>query len=83
MAPLDVHGAPVEPTLYEVRVRGILPESWCSLMDSMAMTIADVDGERVTVIRVMIEDQAALAGLLDALFGLNATVISVGVLENG
>jgi hypothetical protein len=33
------------------------------------------------VFRVVVQDQAALAGLMDLMFGVNATVLSVTALE--
>lgn len=65
------------PAPYEIRIRGALDESWCELMDGMTVTPIEVNGQPVTVLRVVVQDQAALAGLMDALFGLNATVLSV------
>jgi hypothetical protein len=65
------------PALYEIRVRGTLDDTWCSLMDGMTMSVAGQDFQRVTIMRAVVKDQAALAGLLEALFALNATVLSV------
>jgi hypothetical protein len=37
--------------------------------------------ETLTVVRVVVLDEAELAGLLDILFGLNARILSVTALE--
>jgi hypothetical protein len=83
MSSPDVHNYPSGPRLYEVCVRGVLPDRWCHLLDGMTMSLKEVDGERSTVLRAVVEDQAALAGLLEALFELNATVLSVQTLDSG
>lgn len=70
-----------EPAVYEIRVRGVLEQGWHTLMDDMTLRVVEVDGQRVTVLRVVVPDKASLAGLLDALFGLNATVLSVEAVD--
>jgi hypothetical protein len=69
------------PTLYEIRVRGAFDQKWSDLAEGMTLEVVYEEAQPVTVIRVVVQDQAALAGLLDALFGLNARVISVTTLE--
>jgi hypothetical protein len=68
------------PALYEIRVRGALDKGWCDLSEDMTLKVVTVDGHPVTVALVRVRDQAALAGLLDALFCLNVTVLSVEAL---
>ena len=69
------------PTLYEIRVRGAFDQTWCGLAEGMTLEVVHDEAQPVTVIRVGVQDQAALAGLLDALFGLNARILSVTALE--
>jgi hypothetical protein len=69
------------PALYEIRVRGAFDQKWSDLAEGMTLEVVHEGTEPVTVIRVVVQDQAALAGLLDALFGLNARVLSVTALE--
>jgi hypothetical protein len=69
------------PALYEIRVRGALDPTWCELCDEMTLEVVNSDDQPVTVARVRVQDQAALAGLLDALFCLNVTLLSVEALE--
>jgi hypothetical protein len=69
------------PALYEIRVRGAFDESWCHLTEGMTLEVVREEAQPVTVIRVVVQDQAALASLLDALFGLNARVLSVTAVE--
>jgi hypothetical protein len=67
--------------LYEIRIRGALDERSCDLLEGMTLDILRDEGQPVTVVHVVAQDQAALAGLLDTLFSLNATVLSVTALE--
>jgi hypothetical protein len=69
------------PALYEIRVRGAFDQKWRGLMEGMTLEVVHEESQSVTVIRVVVRDQAALAGLLDALFSLNARVLSVTALE--
>ena len=69
------------PALYEIRVRGVFDQKWRGLMEGMTLEVVHEEDQPVTVIRVVVQDQAALAGLLDALFGLNARLLSVTALE--
>ena len=82
MSPTEVPGiAAHSPALYEIRVKGALDEAWCELMEGMSLTVISEGSHAVTVIRVVVPDQAALAGLLDSLFRLNSTVLSVEALD--
>jgi hypothetical protein len=47
----------------------------------MTLEVVREEAQPLTVIRVVVQDQAALASLLDALFGLNARVLSVTAVE--
>ena len=67
--------------LYEIRVGGALDPKWCSLFEGMTLEVVHDDAQPVTVVRLAVQDQAALAGVLDALFGANAQVLSVNAAE--
>ncbi len=67
--------------IYEIRVCGVLDPKWCSLFEGMTLEVVQGDAQPVTVVRVAVQDQAALAGVLDALFGANAKVLSVNAVE--
>ena len=69
------------PALYEIRVRGAFDQKWSELAEGMTLEVVREDAQPVTVIRLVVQDQAALAGLLDALFGLNARVLSVTTVQ--
>ena len=70
-----------KPALYEIRVRGTLGDNWREIVEDLTLEVIEVDDQPVTVLRATLRDQAALAGLLDALFGVNATVLSVEAIE--
>ena len=66
---------------YEIRVVGALESTWSDAFGGMTLTHdAGATGSSVTVLEGAL-DQAALAGVLDALFGLGLTVLSVRVIE--
>jgi hypothetical protein len=67
--------------IYEIRVCGVLDPEWCSLFEGMTLEVVHGDAQPVTVIRMAVQDQAALAGVLDALFGVNAKVLSVNTTQ--
>ena len=61
-------------TVYTIRVKGHLDQSWSAWFDGMAIT-NEVNGD--TVISGRVVDQAALHGLLVKVHNLNLTLISV------
>jgi hypothetical protein len=68
-------------TDYEIRVVGVLDTTWSDAFGGMTITHdAEAAGPLVTVLNGPL-DQAALAGVLDSLFGLGLTVISVRVID--
>ena len=73
--PLD---APID---YEIVVRGALDPSWSASFEGMTLAVTREDGPPITLLRGLLVDQAALAGVLDRLFGLNVTVLSVNAVS--
>ena len=61
-------------TVYTIRVKGHLDQSWSAWFDGMTIT-NEVNGD--TVISGRVVDQAALHGLLVKVHNLNLTLISV------
>ena len=59
---------------YQIRVEGHLDRQWADWFDDLVITHAP-NGESQLVCRV--RDQAALHGLLNQLFALNVTLVSV------
>jgi hypothetical protein len=59
---------------YQIRVRGHLDQQWAEWFGDLAITHAS-NGDSHLVFRV--HDQAALHGLLNQIFALNVTLLSV------
>jgi hypothetical protein len=60
--------------IYQIRVEGQLDESWSEWLGGLTIT-QQANGE--TLLSGRIPDQAALHGILDKLYGMNLTLISV------
>jgi hypothetical protein len=63
-----------EGALYEIKVKGILDESWSDWLDGLSITPTD-DGD--TVLAGPIRDQCALHGLLIKIRDLGLPLLSV------
>jgi hypothetical protein len=59
---------------YEIHVKGHLDESWSDWLEGLEVTLLD-NGEMI--LSGTIEDQAALMGILNKLYGLNLTLLSL------
>jgi hypothetical protein len=59
---------------FEIQVKGQLDNSWSERMGNLEMKLLP-EGEMI--LRGYIEDQAALMGILNNLYNLNLTIISV------
>lgn len=76
-------GRSYAPPTYEIRVAGALDRTWSDALEGMAVNYGPgAEGRRVTILTGAL-DQAALAGVLDTLFGLSLTVLSVQVFSTG
>ena len=70
------------PAVYRIRVRGRVPATWSDRLGGMAITVFSSDtGPRVTSLVGELNDQADLAGVLNALYGLHLPVLSVECLN--
>jgi len=65
--------------IYQIRVQGQLDESWSEWLGELAIT-PQPDGS--TLLTGSIIDQAALHGILDKLYGLNLSILSVVQVKN-
>ena len=82
MASSDLPDIAVDaPALYEICVRGALDQTWCNLVEGMTLEVVHGETRPLTVLQVVVRDQAELAGLLDVLFGAHAAVLSVKAVE--
>ncbi len=66
------------PATYEIRVPGRLDEDWSDWLEGMTIEVASGDdGPTITTLTGVIVDQAALQGLLNRLYSLGLSLISV------
>ena len=71
------------PAVYEIRFRGYLDKSWSDRLGGMTIKpSSDDDSEgTTTTLFGQLPDQAALFGVLNALYDMRLPVISVKCLE--
>jgi hypothetical protein len=66
------------PGTYQIRVEGRLDERWSDWFEGMTITFGGEEGgPSVTTLTGIVADQAALQGMLRALYTLGLTVRSV------
>ena len=66
------------PARYRISVRGYLEGSWTRRLGGMEITTAGDPGQdQVTTLDGWLMDQAALLGVLNALFGMHMPLLSV------
>ena len=67
-----------KPATYEIQVQGRLDESWSNWFNGMAITPEGTSGDSpVTTLTGVVADQAALRGILERIWNLNLTLVSV------
>ena len=72
------------PAIYSIRVQGSLEPQWADRIEGMNITEdSSAGGSMVTVLVGRLNDQAALAGVLNTLYELHMPVLSVDCLEKG
>ena len=63
---------------YRIRLQGKLDQSWSEYLDGMTITVAQMaDGAPVTVLTGQLVDQAALVGVLNNVYDLGFSLLSV------
>jgi hypothetical protein len=71
------------PGLYEIKVPGRLDESWAEWFQGMTITVESRgDGPTITTLTGVVDDEAALQGLLDRLYALGLRLLSVRRIES-
>ncbi len=71
--------SPTEGEFYEIRIMGHLDPSWSDWLGGLA--IAPQTGDE-TLLTGLIVDQAALHGILDKLYAMNLSILSVVQVRN-
>jgi hypothetical protein len=71
------------PAFYQIRVQGRVEKSWSDRLEGMVINQFSLDGEPpITVLEGMLNDQSALAGVLNTLYELHLPVLSVECLPS-
>jgi len=66
-----------KPAEYRILVSGEVPGTWHDRFGDLSITIETRDGKAVTVLEGRLRDQAALSGVLNTLYELHHSVLSV------
>jgi hypothetical protein len=66
-----------EPATYAIRVRGGLDPAWSDRLGGMRITVIPAGNRTITQLTGRLSDQAALIGVLNALYGLGMPLLSV------
>ncbi len=70
------------PASYRIRVQGHLDDDWTDRLGGMVITRAFTeDKQPMTILIGHLSDQAALSGVMNALYGLHLSVFSVELLD--
>ena len=71
------------PATYKIRVKGYLDSSWSDRLSGLAISPpSQEDAPEVTTLIGQVADQAALAGVLSALYGLHLPILLVECLSD-
>ena len=65
------------PAHYVIKVRGWLDDAWAQQMGLSLSHISSADGVPLTMLTGQLVDQAALFGILNALYGLGFPLLAV------
>lgn len=76
---MDEQRQPIRLPVYEIRLKGFLPNDWSSWFDGM-MIGHDAEGD--TTLTGPVVDQAALHGLLDRIRDLGLPLLAVRRLDD-
>ena len=70
------------PASYRIRVQGHLDDSWSDRLGSMVLTRAfTAEKQPMTILIGQLNDQAALSGVMNAVYELHMPVLSVELLD--
>ena len=76
---LNPNSEPVEPVVYQIRIKGHLGAGWSEWFGDVTITLQD-NGDTILVGRVV--DQAALHGLLKKVRDLGMPLLSVNCVKS-
>jgi hypothetical protein len=70
------------PGIYRIQVRGVVDAKWSDWLGGMTITTRESEGSHVTDMVGKVADQAALAGILSALYELHLPLLWVEFLRD-
>jgi len=80
--PMNRNPSTGKPASYEIQVQGRLDESWSNWFNGMTIASEGTGGDSpVTTLTGVVADQAALRGILERIWNLNLTLLSVHRVE--
>jgi hypothetical protein len=67
-----------EPAIYRICLNGVLDASWTDMLADMTLASEPAENQRfVTTLKGRVADQAALMGVLNLVYDLGLTLLSV------
>jgi hypothetical protein len=66
---------------YRILVKGAVPEDWHGRFGELRVTVEKQNGDCVTLLEGRLRDRAALSGVLNTLYELHHSVLSIERLE--
>jgi hypothetical protein len=72
-----------KPAVYKIELQGELNESFTERLGGMQINVSRAQGTKpVTILVGQINDQAALSGILNTLYELHLSIMSVNILKD-
>lgn len=72
-----------KPAVYKVRVQGDLKDHWSDRLGGMQITVDRSDKQNpISILIGQINDQSALSGILNKLYDLRLTILSVSIMKD-
>ena len=68
---------PDQPAFYRIQIQGYLGQQWSESMAGLTISVSGERDQSVTTLSGEVLDQAALMGVLNSLYGLGYTLLSV------
>lgn len=71
------------PATYQINIQGRIDSNWTDRLEGMNITQTRSEAvDQITVLEGNLRDQTALAGVLNTLYGLHLTILSVKRMES-
>ncbi|MCJ7757728.1 MAG: hypothetical protein MUP24_06235 [Gillisia sp.] len=70
------------PAIYQIKVLGKVPPSWSERLSGMNLSYEETETGIATTLIGKLSDQSALSGILNSLYDLHMSVLSVEKLNN-